>query len=90
METSGNFARAADVVIDLMREMLDELRGMRVEMSQGLTSVHADLEAMNGEIGRVKKKLQELSDSTHAKRPASSGHGPVSKPSPNRPPRRRQ
>ncbi len=87
MENVSSFARAADVVIDLLREMLDELRGMRVEVTQTLGSLRTDLSAVQAELDRVAKALGNPPDGPpKPRRPSTAAHGPV----PKHPPTRRR
>lgn len=87
MENVSSFARAADVVIDLLREMLDELRGMRVEVTQTLGSLRTDLSAVQAELDRVAKALASPPDGpAKPRRPSTAAHGPV----PKHPPTRRR
>ena len=85
MDNVSSFARAADVVIDLLREMLDELRGMRVEVTQTLGSLRTDLSAVQAELDRVAKALAAPPDGpTKPRRPSTAAHGPVPKHAPAR------
>lgn len=85
MENASSFARAADVVIDLLREMLDELRGMRVEVTQTLGSLRTDVNALQAELDRVSKTLAGAPGAPpKARRPSTAAHGPTPKHTPTR------
>lgn len=77
MENVSSFARAADVVIDLLREMLDEVRGLRVEVTQTLGSLRTDLNAVQAELDRVAKALASppLDGPQKPRRPSTAAHG---------------
>ncbi|MFN7951212.1 MAG: hypothetical protein U0610_05770 [bacterium] len=70
IENVSSFARAADVVIDLLREMLDELRGMRIEVTQTLGSIRTDLTTLQAELDRVGKALVQSPDTPPPPRPS--------------------
>ncbi len=90
IENVSSFARAADVVIDLLREMLDELRGMRIEVTQTLGSIKSDLAVLQTELDRVGKALAPPPDAPTPPRPAQPAtHRPASRHPARGPSRRR-
>lgn len=79
IENVSGFARAADVVIDLLRETLDELRGMRIEVAQNLGSLRADLSSLQTEVARIGREMSDATAPRPPRRPSPSGHGGAAK-----------
>ncbi len=80
MDSVSGFARAADVVIDVLREMLDELRGMRIEVTQSLSALRSDVSALQTEVAAIGKRVDDATSGTEPpRRPPTGGHGATSK-----------
>ncbi len=89
IENVSGFARAADVVIDLLRETLDELRGMRIEVAQSLGSLRADVTTLQTEVTRIGRQVADAAATPKPpRRPTPSAHGAPAK-RPGSGPRRR-